>query len=497
MKSPYRKLRDGHRTRIQNTLTMAFNWRSFIYNINNNGVVPVIGNDLSMVRFLKSDLVVSDMPASFVASGMEDGDTIIFNLYDYLAFRLWDIYGAGNPPPPYQINKVVLQLYKQNVSDNDINNAVKNEVSNLTDEQIFLEPYRKLAEISGFDTILTVNADNFMERAFEAAEIPVNESVNYSIPLPALDQDRRQDKALVSIYNLMGNIQGYNFALTDEQSLEYLHMLQKGEDTICKNLFDAIKDKNILLIGCSFPDWFMRFFIRTIAKERFKNGVKTKYVACDRTLQDIELSYFLQHNAAKIIRIGTDPMPMENGEGMGDQDRVYRDSIEFIDEMHKIWKGYMVETGGRPRFKEKVFLSYSWDDKKVVERLKNAFEKNGVGVFFDDDELKVGEDYNKTIKNYIKNCDFFVPIISKNALGDSKRYVYDKEWRSAIVLDGYKDVSYIRPYIIDDTSPIDSDIPEEMRGLNIGKAPDLDNFGPLVRNFIKENKLTSLTEGNA
>ncbi len=476
---------------------MAFNWRSFIYSINNNRVVPVIGNDLSMVRFLKSDLVKSGMSASFMESGMEDGDTILFNLYDYLAFRLWGIYGTGNPPQPYTINKVVLQLHKQNVSDNDINNAVKNEVSNLTDEQIFLEPYRKLAEISGFDTILTVNPDNFLERAFEAAEIHVNESVNYSIPLPALDQDRRHDKALVSIYNVMGNIQGYNFALTDEQSLEYLHMLQKGEDTVCKDLFDAIKDKAILLIGCSFPNWFMRFFIRIIAKERFKNGAKTKYVACDRTLQDIELSYFLEHNAAKVIRIGAVAAPVVTGESDGSDERVYKDSIEFIDEIHKIWEGYMQETGGRPRFKEKVFLSYSWDDKRVVERLKNAFEKNGVGVFFDDDELKIGEDYNKTIKNYIKNCDFFVPIISKNALGDTSRYVYDKEWRSAIVLDGYKDESYIRPYIIDDTSPIDSGIPEEMRGLNIGKVPDLDNFEPLVRNFIKENKLTSLTEENA
>lgn len=473
---------------------MSFNWRSFIYNINNNAVVPVIGNDLSMVRFLKNELVASGMSTSFMESGMEEGDNITFNLYDYLAFRLWDIYGGGNPPPQYTINKVVLQLHKHNVSDNDINNAIKNEVSNLTDAQIFLEPYRKLVEISGFDTILTVNPDNFMERAFEAAEIPVNESVNYSIPLPALDQDRRKDKALVSIYNLMGNIQGYNFALTEEQSLEYLHMLQKGADTVCKELFDAIKDKAILLIGCSFPNWFMRFFIRIIAKERFKNGIKTKYVACDRTLQDIELSYFLEHNATKVIRIGTAPMAVEN-ESI--DERVYKDSIEFIDEMHRVWKEYTGDLSGRPRFKEKVFLSYSWDDKSVVERLKNEFERNGVGVFFDDDALKVGERYNQTIKNYIKNCDFFVPIISQNAIANKDRYVYDKEWRSAIVLDGYKDKSYIRPYIIDDTPPTDDGIPEEIRQLNIEKVPELDNLGSVVRNFIRENNLTSLSSEDA
>ncbi|MGB7396033.1 MAG: hypothetical protein WA913_16740, partial [Pricia sp.] len=119
---------------------MPFNWKSFIHKINNKRVVPVIGNDLSMVRFLKSDLVQKGMSASCLESGIEDGETVVFNLYDYLAFRLWDIYGAGEPPPDYTIDKVVLQLHKQNVLDNDINNTIKDEVSNLTDEQISLEP---------------------------------------------------------------------------------------------------------------------------------------------------------------------------------------------------------------------------------------------------------------------------------------------------------------------------------------------------------------------
>ncbi|MGB7393904.1 MAG: toll/interleukin-1 receptor domain-containing protein, partial [Pricia sp.] len=238
-------------------------------------------------------------------------------------------------------------------------------------------------------------------------------------------------------------------------------------------------------------NWFMRFFIRIIAKERFKNALKAKYVACDRTLQDIELSYFLQHNATNIIRIGTSPTP-DNEEDS--EDKVYKDSIEFIEEMNKVWTEQKEESGGRIRFKEKVFLSYSWDDKAVVERLKNEFEKNGVSVFFDDDELKIGEEYNKTIRDYIKNCHFFVPIISKNALENEDRYVYDKEWKSAIVLDGYKDASYIRPYIIDDTPPTHDRIPEEMRKLNIGKLPDEIDFGGPVRKFIQENELTLIAE---
>ena len=64
-------------------------------------------------------------------------------------------------------------------------------------------------------------------------------------------------------------------------------------------------------------------------------------------------------------------------------------------------------------------------------------------------------------------------------------------------MDGYKDSSYIRPYIIDDTPPTDIGIPEEIRELNIEKVLGLDNFGPLVRKFIKENELTLLTSEDA
>ncbi len=464
----------------------GFNWKSFVKIINNNGILPVIGNDLSMVQFPKDEFTGAETTALFETLGTADGNTIRINLYQFVALKLWEDHGNGKIPSPPTLNNVVLELHKQNVGENEINREIKSYVSGLTDEQIVLEPFRKLCRIPGFDTFLTVNPDNFLERAFGAEDTKFNESMNYSIPLPSMDQDKEQDKALVSIYNLMGNINGFNFAITEEQSLEYLYKLQKGHDKIVSDLFDSIKDKAILLLGCSFPNWFMRFFIRIISKERFKNGIKTKYVACDRTLQDIELSYFLEYNSAKVIRIGADADQDPN------EEKVYKDSLEFIDEMYEEWQKNSERSRNETRFKEVVFLSYSWDDKTVVERLKNEFEKNGVRVFFDDDKLKTGDRYNQVIKKYIKDCDYFVPIISKNAIGNQDRYVYDKEWKSAIVLDGYKDQSYIRPYIIDDTPPTDDRIPEEIRNINIENIQEVDEFGNTVRKFIKENKLTAI-----
>ncbi|MEP6749560.1 MAG: toll/interleukin-1 receptor domain-containing protein [Bacteroidota bacterium] len=464
-------------------MTNQLNWKSFLWNINNKGIVPIIGNDLSIVRLPKKRILAFDNSEAYLAAGTDNGDYISINLYKFLALQLWYVFGSGEMPSPLTVDAVFFNL-QNNVPENDINAAVKKEILSLTDDQIVLDPYRNLAKMKGFETFITVNADNFLERAFQAEGLKVNKSLNFSIPLPATDPNNRTDPSLPKIYNLMGSIEGANYALSDEQKLEYLYMLQNGSDVATKELFDVISRKNILLIGSSFPDWFMRFFIRIISRDRFKNGGKAKYVACDSTLQDNALTTFLENYETKIIPIGKNGME-SNGT------KVYKSSIDFLENIYTQSSGTSEVNRNEPKFKELVFMSYSRDDRPLAERLKNELEKNGVNVFFDDDTLNTGDRFNQVIKNYIRDCDYFMALISENAIADKDRYVYIKEWRSAIVLDGFKDQSYIRPFIIDDTRPVDARIPEEIRSLNIKKINMADDLSDVVRKFMLENKFTS------
>jgi hypothetical protein len=384
------------------------------------------------------------------------------------------------------MNNIVLALQKINTKENDINNAIRKEITSLTDEQIILEPFRKLVRIDKFETFITVNIDNFLERAFAAETKHANKSFNFSIPHTAVDPGNKKDKAVPSIFNLMGNIEGYNFALTDEQCFEYIFTLQKGNDAIAKELLDSTYQKNTLFAGCSTPDWFMRFFIRVISSERYKDSLKDKYVACDCTLKDRELLTFLENNSAKVIPIGSTEQVMNGNKG-------YKNSIEFIDDIYSQCAVNDPKTPNNPRYKEILFISYSRDDKSLAERLRNEFERNGLKVFFDDDTLQIGDRYNEVIRKSIKDCDYFVALISENAINDKARYVYDKEWRTAIVLNSFKDNSYIRPFIIDQTNPTDARIPEEIRSLNINLIQNFDDLGKTVQKFIRENGLTPIT----
>jgi len=431
-------------------------------------------------------------------SVIEDGDHVQINLKDYLAHRLWlDFYEKKDPLRSHTLNNVVEYLVKEGTTtEDDIKAMIIRIVKGFDDEEIVLSPLRKLARIANIETILSVNFDNFLERAFEAENRKVNPSINFSIQdSNPSDGKLDHDKALCRIFNLMGNIQGSDFALTEEMQLEYLYnlLLAKDKDVNARALFDAVHNKSILFIGCSFPNWFMRFFIRTIAKKRFKTG-RSKFVASDRTAQDLDLTLFLENNQTSVIPIGKPVMELK------DSQKPYKDTVEFIDELYeKTEKCKEIKTEHEPVFKEKLFLSYSWADKPLIKKLKNEFDKNGVELFFDDDDLRNGENFGNTISDYINKCDYILPLISENSISRKNSYVYEKEWTQAIYIEQFRKSSglfregqdnYIRPYIIDDTAETDERIPEEIRKRKISRIAGEDDFGPMVRKFIKENNLT-------
>ena len=476
--------------------TLAMN-KIILNALKGNDLVIVIGNELSMLKLNKKDLPKSKNPSDCKEDD-NDQEQVLIHLKEYLAHRLWvDYYDNKALLSPHNLSSVIEHMVKSgDTTEDDIKADIIRIVKNFTDEQIVLEPLQKLARIGNIDTILSVNFDHFLERAFEAENRKINKAVNFSIQnADSSDEAVTHDKALCRIFNLMGSIHGSDFALTEEMQLEYMYnlLLSKEKDANSKALFKAVHEKSILFIGCNFPNWFMRFFIRTIAKKRLKTGRK-KFVASDHTTQDMDLAVFLENNQTSVIPIGQPIQKLKNA------DEVYKDTIEFIDELYeKTQQEKGIQTDFEPKYEEKVFLSYSWADKALITKLKNEFDKCGVELFFDDDDLRNGESYDDSIRNYINTCDFILPMISENSISNKESYVYEKEWIPAIHVEQFRRSSgmfregqenYIRPYIIDKTEATDDRIPEEIRKRNITSIGNEDDFGPVVRKFIKDNNLT-------
>jgi internalin A len=64
----------------------------------------------------------------------------------------------------------------------------------------------------------------------------------------------------------------------------------------------------------------------------------------------------------------------------------------------------------------KVFISYSHQDKSFVKKLAGELEGQGMKVWWDFDNLKGGQDWQKEIERAIKQCDFFLVALTPDAV---------------------------------------------------------------------------------
>ncbi len=62
----------------------------------------------------------------------------------------------------------------------------------------------------------------------------------------------------------------------------------------------------------------------------------------------------------------------------------------------------------------KIFLSYSTKDKKSIGEYKKFLEFYGLDVFLAHQDIVPSVEWQETIFTSLKNCDVFVPIVSKN-----------------------------------------------------------------------------------
>ena len=59
-----------------------------------------------------------------------------------------------------------------------------------------------------------------------------------------------------------------------------------------------------------------------------------------------------------------------------------------------------------------VFLSYASQDAEAAQKICEALRAAGVEVWFDKSELRGGDVWDRSIRQQIRECQLFVPVIS-------------------------------------------------------------------------------------
>jgi hypothetical protein len=126
---------------------------------------------------------------------------------------------------------------------------------------------------------------------------------------------------------------------------------------------------------------------------------------------------------------------------------------------------------GRPR--ATVFLSYAAQDRPAAKFLRDALAGLGVEVWYDESELGGGEAWDQKIRRQIRECDYFMPVISAQTAARLEGY-FRREWRLAVerTLDMADDHLFLLPVVIDETEQEVARVPERFLSVQWLKLPD-------------------------
>lgn len=94
--------------------------------------------------------------------------------------------------------------------------------------------------------------------------------------------------------------------------------------------------------------------------------------------------------------------------------------------------------------------------------LKDALPTFGLEVWYDESELGGGELWDQKIRKQIRECDYFMPLISAQTEARHEGY-FRREWRLAVerTLDMADDHPFLLPVVVDDTNQSGARVPEK------------------------------------
>ena len=119
-----------------------------------------------------------------------------------------------------------------------------------------------------------------------------------------------------------------------------------------------------------------------------------------------------------------------------------------------------------------VFLSYASEDRSAAQTLKEALSAFGLEVWYDESGLDGGDAWDQKIRRQIRECDFFMPLISAQTEARPEGY-FRREWRLAVerTLDMADDHTFLLPVVLDGTTQAGARVPERFLSIHWLRVP--------------------------
>lgn len=438
----------------QQLVFRELDWKKLITKIDAGGVVPIVGPELLKITMDGREMLLQEYLARELAQRLK--------------FEVAENASLNEVVSAYRVN-------------NDPSDAYFVIWEILEGKLPTPEPLRQLAEIDKLQLFVSTTFDGLMTQALNEVRFGGDaRTIPHAYRKPGPGEDVAKLETAPIVYQLFGKVSTEaTFVLTQEDLLAFGRLWQ-NQDHRPPGLTSLLKDKYLVMLGCSFPDWFARFMLCAMKPYSLFTGTAERngVIADEQSRSDKELMLFLS-------RCNTHVYPDGGG-------------VEFVRELSKRWKEHVANSAPAARSPNadpdsfvpgSIFISYASEDRKIAAQLSAALEAQGLDVWYDRKQLESGDDYRAKILHNIERSSFFVPVISEHVLTPDRRF-FRLEWTHAIeeLPLRPRGVPFLLPFAIDDTRSDAPLIPPEFKNVQwerVSAGGSTDNFVELCRRRVR------------
>jgi hypothetical protein len=411
-------------------------WDELLARINEGEIIPIVG------------------PGAVTFGA---GDEL---LYPWLSQRLPDQLGLQLDQPARELQEVV---DAQRAKGQPVERIYKHLFKIVEDPD--LRPGKTLAAlaaIEGFPLFISTTFDPLLPRAVESASPggkPEDRRCASSLKSTWIDIPQEIGKLqLPFVYQVLGRAEPFrDFVVWDDDVLYFLLRLDQQLPQLPR-LSDALQKSHVLVLGLSFSDWLLRFFVQVIKRQRLSELAGSElYIFDHLDPQERNKVVVYFSRLTKQIRV----MPT--------------DPRAFIEELFTRWRAKHPVPAGDPYLMNKahreqqsapgcIFVSYASPDLEIARYVVSQLQKAGCLVWFDKEQLTIGQDWKEELRNAVEErCGLFLSLISGQTSARHDGYnIYERNLAARRRDTFAENVVFYLPMRIDDGEPL---IPEnEPRG---------------------------------
>jgi len=442
--------------------------QSLVEALRTNGIALVLGPDALQVDI--------DAPQP----GPQPTTVALF--YDLVADELLGTYNTTLPQQQtvgggssWQLHRVSAQILAEceGVSSERLRRSVSAVVKAMSSRIRSAPLLARLANLRGFDLFICLTPDDCLVN--ELRQVHGVDNVEVSAYAPNADTTQPVDvsparSGLVRVFFPLGrSATGSRLAIHEEDALEFLYKFQEEGVRRAPVLLGELRRRDLVLLGCNLPDWLGRGFLRLANEFRLSSqDKKMEFFAADA--KDAGLNAFLSR-----FNPNASVFPWSPQEFIGELEAMIApDARQPVTSVPVHTSARSVGVGMGPT----IFVSYATEDADAARRLAQSLAALGFSdVWLDKRKLIAGDDWSDHIDEAIEHCDFFMPVLSRQA--DQRREgVFWEEWRKALTRAMRVNDAFLLPVGIDVTQPdragyerIFTGFTSEFRRLHLLHAP--------------------------